>query len=316
MKKTVFISSTYTDLKEHRRAVWEVLEGFKVAVRGMENFGARTEAPLVTCLAEVEQSDVYVGIIAFRLGSVDKASNKSFTQLEYERACELGKEILVYFADEQEACFRYADIDVDPQSCARLTEFKKNLRERHTFDKFSTPEDLAEKLKTVFAKHFAPVVEKTGTPESAFEPTLALVRRFRLLPNTVIGREIRVEIVPRPVVFPASRALCQAFNWEYGRTIGVYMRIQKPIAKDMAGFKDIYATGLSADKFLPLVEARKPIDIYARLQFTPDDVRNVPGQFFEESGFYEEEPPEPEEPNSYYIAPEGKATLLFSKTVL
>jgi hypothetical protein len=41
MKKTVFISSTYQDLAEHRRAVWQVLEDFDVAVRGMEEFGAR-----------------------------------------------------------------------------------------------------------------------------------------------------------------------------------------------------------------------------------------------------------------------------------
>ena len=269
----------------------------------------------MTCLAEVEQSDVYVGIIAFRLGSTDASLNKSFTQLEYERARDLGKEILIYFADEQEARFRYADIDVDPQKCARLAEFKKNLRENHTFDTFSTPEDLAEKLETTFQKHFAPVVEKPETPESTFEPTLALVRRFRLLPKTVIGREIRVEIVPLLDVFPASRALCQAFNWEYGNTIGVHMRVQKPKHRDMADFKEIYATGISAVKFLPLAEARKPIDIYARLQFTPVDVREARGHFFEESGYYEEVP-EPEEPNVYYTTAEGKALLLFSKTVL
>jgi len=35
MNKTVFISSTYDDLKEYRRAVWELLEKFDVKVRGM-----------------------------------------------------------------------------------------------------------------------------------------------------------------------------------------------------------------------------------------------------------------------------------------
>jgi len=58
MNKTVFISSTYDDLKEYRRAVWELLEKFDVNVRGMEQFGARKEAALATCLAEVEQSDI------------------------------------------------------------------------------------------------------------------------------------------------------------------------------------------------------------------------------------------------------------------
>ena len=72
--KTVFISSTYKDLSQHRRAIWEVLTKFDVNVRGMEQFGARTTGPLETCLAEVGQSDVYVGIIAFRLGSIEPQS--------------------------------------------------------------------------------------------------------------------------------------------------------------------------------------------------------------------------------------------------
>ena len=60
---TVFVSSTFEDLKSHRRAVWSALEQFEVNVRGMEAFGARPDAPIDTCLAEVEQSDIYVGII-------------------------------------------------------------------------------------------------------------------------------------------------------------------------------------------------------------------------------------------------------------
>ena len=67
--KSVFISSTFKDLKDYRRQVWDALKGFYVTVRGMEEFGARTGRALDTCLAEVEDSDVYVGIIAYRLGS-------------------------------------------------------------------------------------------------------------------------------------------------------------------------------------------------------------------------------------------------------
>jgi Domain of unknown function (DUF4062) len=94
--KTVFISSTYKDLKAHRREVWDTLKQFDVGVRGMEEFGARTAGALDTCLAEVEQSDVYVAIIAYRLGSIDPETKKPFTLLEYEKAVEFGKEILIY----------------------------------------------------------------------------------------------------------------------------------------------------------------------------------------------------------------------------
>src|SRR3989304_7664596 len=46
MRKTIFVSSTFRDLASHRKAVWGLLEEFDVSVRGMEEFGARTETPL------------------------------------------------------------------------------------------------------------------------------------------------------------------------------------------------------------------------------------------------------------------------------
>src|SRR5262245_11713031 len=95
-KRSVFISSTYKDLKNYRRAVWDALNKFDVVVRGMEAFGARTSKPVDTCFAQVEQSDVYVGIIAYRLGSIEPESGEPFTILEYERAVAQRKEILIY----------------------------------------------------------------------------------------------------------------------------------------------------------------------------------------------------------------------------
>jgi hypothetical protein len=95
-KKTVFISSTFEDLINYRRKIWELLEDYEVNIRGMERFGARKEAPLETCISEVEQCEIFIGIIAFKLGSIDKSSGKSFTQREYETAYKLNQEILIY----------------------------------------------------------------------------------------------------------------------------------------------------------------------------------------------------------------------------
>src|SRR5260370_33120222 len=132
--KTIFISSTYKDLCQHRRAVWDVLTKFDVNVRGMEQFGARTSGPLETCLAEVGQSDVYVGIIAFRLGSIDAESRQSFTELEYEHAVALKKDILIYLADEDAAIFPFSALDTDSKRKAQLLSFKKRLLDQQTVD--------------------------------------------------------------------------------------------------------------------------------------------------------------------------------------
>jgi hypothetical protein len=108
MKKTVFVSSTYEDLKEHRKIVWEVLRKYEVDIRGMEQFGARTESELETCMAECEQSDVYIGILSMRCGSIEEQSGKSYTQLEYEQAYSKSKEILFFLVDEK-------DSEISPQ---------------------------------------------------------------------------------------------------------------------------------------------------------------------------------------------------------
>jgi hypothetical protein len=79
MKKIVFISSTFEDLKEHRSRVWDLLQKYDINIRGMEKFGARTDSPLDTCLIECEQSDIYLGIIGMRLGSIDQKTGKSYT---------------------------------------------------------------------------------------------------------------------------------------------------------------------------------------------------------------------------------------------
>ncbi|GAH56677.1 unnamed protein product [marine sediment metagenome] len=149
MKKTVFISSTFRDLKECRRKVWETLEEYNVNIRGMEKFGARTQNSLKTSLAEVESSDIYLGIIAFRLGSIDKKSGKSITQIEYEKANELQKVILIYMMDEENSQSYIKNIDLDEKH-EKLKVFKSILKENHTIDTFINEEDLIEKLKRRF----------------------------------------------------------------------------------------------------------------------------------------------------------------------
>jgi hypothetical protein len=202
--KTVFISSTYKDLKDYRRQVWDALKRFDVSVRGMEEFGARTARPLDTCIAEVEESDVYVGIVAYRLGSLDPESKKPFTVLEYEKAVEQKKDILIYLADDEEAAFPQAARDDDSSSQKRLAAFKKTLRERHTVDAFSTPEDLVEKLSRDFKKHFVPKPSEqiTNPAEDVYARSAAALNAFRLAPKRYNGHQIRLSVAFNGSIFP------------------------------------------------------------------------------------------------------------------
>ena len=299
---------------DHRRAVWHVLEKFEASVRGMERFGARPEGPLQTCLAEVEQSDVYVGIIGFRAGSIDSTSGKSYTQLEYEHAMQLGIDVWIYLADEQQAKVRYVDVDTDSTLREKLKAFKGILREQHTVDTFVSADDLADKLQRNMAGYFLP--RKVGPEESTdeFQSTLKMVSQFLLLPKTVLGREARFRVSFYGSLYPASRSLCKAFNLNYGLTIGTGITVNEPrLSKSKAvPFRELYATGSRADTLISLASDKGKKELYARLQFAEQDVHKVRGEFF---GYhaYDDSDQDYGDPHDIYIAPEGKAILLLSK---
>ena len=89
----VFISSTYLDLKEDRQAaVMAVLKSGHIPA-GMELFTAGNESQLEIIQRWIEESDIYMLILAGRYGSIHEKSGKSYTELEYDYAVSLKKPI-------------------------------------------------------------------------------------------------------------------------------------------------------------------------------------------------------------------------------
>ena len=93
-KLQVFVSSTYTDLKEERQAAVEAILDAGHIPAGMELFKAGNESQLKTIYKWIDESDVYMLILGGRYGSVESKSGKSYTQLEYEYA--ISKRIPVF----------------------------------------------------------------------------------------------------------------------------------------------------------------------------------------------------------------------------
>ncbi len=142
--KKIFVSSTYTDLIPHRKSTWQLLKNYNAEITGMEEFGARTSAPLETCITYAEECDIYIGIIGMRYGSIEKKSGKSFTQIEYETAFKNNKEILIYLIDEINGLVK--PIDIDFENYKKLQSFKNRLRRGHTVDSFKNEKQLAKKI--------------------------------------------------------------------------------------------------------------------------------------------------------------------------
>ena len=72
---TIYLSSTYEDLKDHREAVYRALRRLGHDVGAMEDYVATDQRPVDKCLADVAACDIYVGILAWRYGYVP-ADNK------------------------------------------------------------------------------------------------------------------------------------------------------------------------------------------------------------------------------------------------
>ena len=88
---TIYLSSTYEDLKEYRQVVFDALRKSGYQVNAMEDYVATDQRPVDKCLKDVTEADIYVGIFAFRYGYVPPAEHNnpkglSITELEFRQA--------------------------------------------------------------------------------------------------------------------------------------------------------------------------------------------------------------------------------------
>jgi len=93
-KLQVFVSSTFTDLKEERQAAVEAILKAGHIPAGMELFSAGNDSQLETIQRWIDQSDVYMLILGGRYGSVEPKASLGYTELEYDYA--ISKEIPVF----------------------------------------------------------------------------------------------------------------------------------------------------------------------------------------------------------------------------
>lgn len=91
-----FVSSTFEDLKDHRREVIDALRDSGIHVDPMENWTASQDEPKVFCQERLEGCDFCVLLVGFRAGFVPDGESKSITQLEHQAAVKRGIDVLVF----------------------------------------------------------------------------------------------------------------------------------------------------------------------------------------------------------------------------
>jgi len=99
-KLQVFVSSTYTDLRDERQAAVEAILTAGHIPAGMELFAAGDETQMNVIKRWIDESDVYLLILGGRYGTLEQNSQKSYIHLEYDYAVEQGKPLFAVVIEE------------------------------------------------------------------------------------------------------------------------------------------------------------------------------------------------------------------------
>ena len=138
--KTVFVSSTFDDLRSYREIVKDTILQFGYMPIMMEHFPAMDSTAVDYCLREVRRSDLYLGIFAHRYGYCPRNSNMSITEMEFQEATKNRKPVHCFLIDEYFP-WPYVQIEDEPGK-SRLVTFKNRLKESMIIAKFTNPDNL------------------------------------------------------------------------------------------------------------------------------------------------------------------------------
>lgn len=151
--KSVFISSTFVDLKKYRTAVRAVIRRLELMDIAMEHFGSRDERPVKECRRLIrEESDVFVGIYARRYGFAPPQKKKSITAMEYDEAVRNDVPVLIYLLDDNA---HWPKDKVETGERAKLlNRFKKQVMQRHIVSFFDKKDQLAAMIAADLGRQF------------------------------------------------------------------------------------------------------------------------------------------------------------------
>jgi len=138
--KTVYISSTFKDLIDEREAAAQAVRRLGHHALAMEDYVATDTRPLAKCIADVESSDVYIGIFARRYGYIPDGYEKSITQMEYEAARRKNIPCLIFQLHRSVDWPK--DKLGDEYDFRRISEFRDQLGNDHIVSFFNSPEEL------------------------------------------------------------------------------------------------------------------------------------------------------------------------------
>ena len=136
----VFVSSTYTDLKEERAEVLQAIWELDCIPTGMEAFVASNESQWEVIKRVINECDYYVLIIGGRYGSLTE-EGISYTEKEYRYARELGIPVLAFVHSKPDE-IPSGKSEKSTELCEKLEQFRSEVMSAHPVRSWSTASEL------------------------------------------------------------------------------------------------------------------------------------------------------------------------------
>lgn len=148
----IFLSSTYEDLEDYRRAVRDAILRVGYQPIGMEDFGSQPKEPKVAAIDKVVECEAFVGIYAHRYGTIPDGDSLSITEQEFAKAQEVSIKCLCYRVDPN--FFWPEEFKDKGEKSEKLVRFLKRIDGRLLRSLFTTPDDLAKQVGIDIAREF------------------------------------------------------------------------------------------------------------------------------------------------------------------
>jgi hypothetical protein len=177
MPEKIYISSTFSDLKQFRQAVvnsylnLEEMAPGHYSINAMEYYKSEDIPAVTKCLSDVDECDIYILLIGRRYGFIPADQKKSITHLEYEQALKPGKDgkkktILVFRASD--VCKEYNYEETDPAARKLSADFYQDAATRISSE-FESPRDLELKVSYALSR---PLFKKLKPGSKLIPPDL------------------------------------------------------------------------------------------------------------------------------------------------
>lgn len=136
---TVFISSTFTDLKEYREAARSAILSLRNHASDMIYWSADERDPTALSLDELRQSDLVILLLAHRYGTIPPSETRSITEIEFDTAKEAEIPIIAFLVDKDHD---WPGSRFGWKQYGKLLAFKEKVEQHCTPKFFTTPESL------------------------------------------------------------------------------------------------------------------------------------------------------------------------------